>query len=82
MITEEELFQLVGLRIKRIRRSKGISQQVLAYQVDMEKTNISRIEGGRTNVTLKNVYKIAEALGVSMKEIVDIESEEKEIIIA
>lgn len=82
MITEEELFQLVGLRIKRIRRSKGISQQVLAYQVDMEKTNISRIEGGRTNVTLKNVYKIAEALGVTMKEIVDIESEEKEIIIA
>ncbi len=81
MITEEELFQLVGLRIKRIRRSKGISQQVLAYQVDMEKTNISRIEGGRTNVTLKNVYKIA-ALGVTMKEIVDIESEEKEIIIA
>jgi transcriptional regulator with XRE-family HTH domain len=48
----------------------------------MEKPNISRIEAGRTNVTIKNLYKIAEALGVTMKEIVDIESEEKEIIIA
>jgi transcriptional regulator with XRE-family HTH domain len=82
MLSDRDLFELIGIRIRNIRKSRGVSQQILAYEVDMEKPNISRIEAGRTNVTIKNLYKIAEALGVTMKEIVDIESEEKEIKIA
>lgn len=78
MLSDKDLFELVGIRIRNIRKSQGMSQQILAYEVDMEKTNISRIEAGRTNVTIKNLYKIAQALGVIMKDIVDIEREHKE----
>lgn len=78
MLSDKDLFELVGIRIRNIRKTQGVSQQILAYEVDMEKTNISRIEAGRTNVTVKNLYKIAQALGVTMKEIVDIEREHKE----
>ena len=78
MLSDKDLFELVGIRIRNIRKSQGVSQQILAYEVDMEKTNISRIEAGRTNVTIKNFYKIAQALGVTMKDIVDIEREHKE----
>ena len=78
MLSDKDLFDLVGIRIRNIRKSQGVSQQILAYEVDMEKTNISRIEAGRTNVTIKNLYKIAQALGVTMKDIVDIEREHKE----
>ncbi|HOH75209.1 MAG TPA: helix-turn-helix transcriptional regulator [Paludibacteraceae bacterium] len=78
MLSDKDLFELVGIRIRNIRKSQGVSQQILAYEVDMEKTNISRIEAGRTNVTIKNLYKIAQALGVTMKDIVDIEREHKE----
>ncbi len=78
MLSDKDLFELVGIRIRNIRKSQGVSQQILAYEVDMEKTNISRIEAGRTNVTVKNLYKIAQALGVTMKDIVDIEREHKE----
>ncbi len=78
MLSDKDLFELVGIRIKSIRKSQGISQQILAYELDMEKTNLSRIEAGRTNITIKNLYKIATALGVTMKEIVDIENEHKE----
>ncbi|NLK91839.1 MAG: helix-turn-helix transcriptional regulator [Bacteroidales bacterium] len=77
-MSDKDLFELVGIRIRNIRKSQGMSQQILAYEVDMEKTNISRIEAGRTNVTIKNLYKIAQALGVTMKDIVDIEREHKE----
>lgn len=77
MLSDKDLFELVGIRIRNIRKSQGVSQQILAYEVDMEKTNISRIEAGRTNVTIKNLYKIAQALGVTMKDIVDIEREHK-----
>ena len=78
MLSDKDLFELVGIRIRNIRKSQGVSQQILAYEVDMEKTNISRIEAGRTNVTIKNLYKIAQALGVTMKDIVDIKREHKE----
>ena len=78
MLSDKDLFELIGIRIRNIRKSQGVSQQILAYEVDMEKTNISRIEAGRTNVTVKNLYKIAQALGVTMKDIVDIEREHKE----
>ena len=78
MLSDKDLFELVGIRIRNIRKSQGMSQQILAYEVDMEKANISRIEAGRTNVTIKNLYKIAQALGVTMKDIVDIEREHKE----
>lgn len=78
MLSDKDLFELVGIRIRNIRKSQGVSQQILAYEVDMEKTNISRIEAGKTNVTIKNLYKIAQALGVTMKDIVDIEREHKE----
>jgi len=78
MLSDKDLFELVGIRIRNIRKSQGMSQQILAYEVDMEKTNISRIEAGKTNVTIKNLYKIAQALGVTMKDIVDIEREHKE----
>jgi transcriptional regulator with XRE-family HTH domain len=79
MLSDKDLFELVGIRIRNIRKSQGVSQQILAYEVDMEKTNISRIEAGRTNVTIKNLYKIAQALGVTMKDIVDIEGDMQEV---
>jgi len=79
MLSDKDLFELVGIRIRNIRKSQGVLQQILAYEVDMEKTNISRIEAGRTNVTIKNLYKIAQALGVTMKDIVDIEGDMQEV---
>jgi transcriptional regulator with XRE-family HTH domain len=40
---------------------------------DIDTTNISRIEAGRTNPTVFTLYRIAEALDVSLSDIVDIE---------
>ena len=50
-----------------------MSQQDLAAKCNFEKANMSRIEAGRTNLTIKNVYKISIALGVKLKELVDVE---------
>jgi transcriptional regulator with XRE-family HTH domain len=63
----------VGKKIKELRVKKGMSQQELAYQCNFEKSNISRIESGKTNVTLKTLYLISKALSISIKELVDIE---------
>ena len=69
-----QLQQKIGSKIKSIRESKGISQQDLAAICNFEKGNLSRIEAGRTNPTVSTLYKISQALEVTLTEIVDVEA--------
>ncbi|MFV0581452.1 MAG: helix-turn-helix domain-containing protein [Parabacteroides gordonii] len=72
-MNEQQLFIKIGDRIKEIRLLKGISQQDLAARCNFEKANMSRIESGRTNLTIKNAYKICIALDIKLKDLVDVE---------
>jgi len=67
-----QLQQKIGNRIRELRESKGISQQNLAAICNFEKANLSRIEAGRTNPTVSTLYKISQALEVSIAELVDV----------
>ncbi len=62
-----------GLLVKRVRESKGMSQLDLASLCDLEKTSISRIENGRTNITLKTAIALSIALEVKLKDLFDFE---------
>ena len=66
---------LIGERIKQMRQSRGMTQQMLADECDIEKPNLSRIENGNTNPTVKSLWKISNALGVKLKDLVDVEYE-------
>jgi transcriptional regulator with XRE-family HTH domain len=70
---KEELQKIIGNRIKLLRESKGISQQVLAAMCNFEKGNMSRIEARRANPTLTTLYKISQSLGIKVTDIVDFE---------
>jgi len=62
----------IGLNIRKIREIKKISQQDLAAACNFEKSNMSRIEAGRTNLTIGTLLKICEALQVELAELVDV----------
>jgi transcriptional regulator with XRE-family HTH domain len=62
----------LGERIKQIRKEKGIKQKDLDYSLDIEKSNMSRIESGNTNPTIILLKKIAEELNISLKELIDL----------
>jgi len=62
----------IGVNIKKIREMKNISQQDLAAACNFEKSNMSRIEAGRTNPTIGTLLKICEALQVKLTDIVDV----------
>ena len=64
----------IGERIRILRESKGISQQNLAAICNFEKANMSRIEAGRTNPTISTLYKISQALEISIAELIDVEA--------
>ncbi|MCE4566022.1 helix-turn-helix transcriptional regulator [Maribellus sp. CM-23] len=68
----EQLQIRVGTKIKKLREEKGISQQDLAAMCNFEKGNMSFIESGTRNLTLLSLYKISKALGVDVKDLVDV----------
>lgn len=75
---KSELLKSVGKRIQEIRNSKSLTQVELVGRIEgeIDTTNISRIEAGRTNPTIFTLYRIAEALEIKLSDLVDIELEQ------
>lgn len=71
-MNKQDLLKIIGKNIQEIRVSKGYSQVDLVGRIEgsIDTTNISRIESGRTNPTIYTLNRIAEALEVSLEELV------------
>ena len=59
----------ISTRIKELRKERKLTVQELAYRCDMERSNLSRIEAGRTNLTVKTICSICNALSVNMRDV-------------
>lgn len=77
-LEKSELLLKIGLKIKALRIANNLTQVDLVgkMQGEIDTTNISRIETGRTNPTIHTLFRIAEALGVTISELVEIEESE------
>ncbi|HLO69670.1 MAG TPA: helix-turn-helix transcriptional regulator [Flavipsychrobacter sp.] len=53
-----------GKKLREIRKSKGISQEALAYATDLHLSQIGRIERGEVSTSISFVYLFAEILEV------------------
>lgn len=60
-----------GSRIRKIRESRGLSQEKLAFMAGFHRTYIGGIERGERNPTLLSVKKIADALKVELTSLFD-----------
>ena len=58
-----------GNIIRKIRLSKGISQESFADLCGLHRTYISDVELGKRNISIENIEKVANALGVRISEI-------------
>ncbi|HEC2559929.1 helix-turn-helix domain-containing protein [Klebsiella michiganensis] len=65
----EDIKNVFGENLRRIRMEKNISQENLAFLSGMDRTYVSGIERGKRNVSLVNINKIALALNVEIKEL-------------
>jgi transcriptional regulator with XRE-family HTH domain len=61
-----DLLQKFGKRVKKIRLEKGLTQKELALEMDVEISQISRIERGLVNPTLTTLIKLATCLNVKI----------------
>jgi len=58
-----------GQRVRELRTKKGLSQEALALACELDRTYIGGVERGERNVSLLNIRKIADALGVPVREL-------------
>lgn len=54
------------MRLKELRRSRGITQLKLAMDLSMNQNNISRYENGKLQADYATLIKIADYFGVSI----------------
>lgn len=64
--TKENLIKGVGKNIRRIREEKKLSIEHLASQASIDYSQLIRIENGKINTSIYNVYLIAKALEVTV----------------
>lgn len=61
----------LGIHIKKYREQKNWSQDDLASKIGTDQKRISKIETGNVNIGWDTFYQIAQALEVSMDELVE-----------
>ena len=61
----------VGFRIRTVRQEKDLSQEKLAALANLHRAYIGQIERGEKNIGLRNLEKIAGALGIDTKMLAD-----------
>jgi len=67
-----EIYRELGERVSQLRETNGkLTQQELGSRVGISRATIASIEAGRQNVSLQQLYSLAEALGVeSLSELI------------
>lgn len=71
-ISESLFLKELGIHIRQLREKNSLSQQELANFCSIPKVQIGRIERAEVNTTVRTLVKIANALEVEPKELLDI----------
>ncbi len=59
----------LGNRFKEMRKKQGLSQEQFALNTKLDRTYYSSVEAGRRNISIINIKKIADGLGITLEEL-------------
>ena len=63
------LTNLFGQRIRELRLKNGLSQEKFALQIGMDRSYLASVEAGKRNISLMNIKKIADGIGITLREL-------------
>ena len=66
---EEQVIAALGRRLRELRQTTGLSQEKFAAKAGLDRTYYAGIERGERNPSVKQLAKIAAALGVPVQEL-------------
>lgn len=69
MKAKKQILVRFGNKVKEERLRSNLSQEKLAEKAGVHRTYIGMIERAERNITLRNIEKIAKALGVNIKDL-------------
>lgn len=69
-LRDQEILTLFGNKLKELRTSKQLTLQELAFEADIEISQVHRVEKGKINPTLTTLTALAKGLGVTLAELV------------
>ena len=72
MTRMDDILHKVGFKIRCLREERGWSQEELAERGGLHRAYIGHVERGERNLGIQNLEKIARALGVDARNLVDI----------
>ena len=68
--TVEVMLAELGDRIQALQKDKGLSQQQLATEADLDRSYISSVEHGKQNVSFATLKGISDAFGIGVAELI------------
>jgi len=64
-----EARQILGWNVRKARVERGLSQEALAFDAEIDRAYLSRIERAKENVTLNVIEALARVLDISIAEL-------------
>lgn len=61
----------LGYRIRQLREDKNVSQRQLALMTGTSRSYLWKLEGGKADVGIDVLCRIARALGVKVRDLID-----------
>jgi transcriptional regulator with XRE-family HTH domain len=58
----------IGQRIRHLRKERGLSQEALAYEAEVDRTYVTDVENGRRNVSVEILERLIKGLNISIAE--------------
>ena len=59
-----------GIAIQQLRKQRGLSQERLALEADIDRRYMSDVENGKRNISLDIMERIASRLGIEVSELI------------
>lgn len=69
VITKQGILAEIGNNIRKWRTLKGFKQEALADELEISKVSVSKIETGKTDISLHRLYQIALILDIPIEKI-------------
>jgi transcriptional regulator with XRE-family HTH domain len=66
---QQEVKKAFGARLRQLRKAQKLSQEGVALKAGLDRSYVGQIERGESNLSLVNIRRIADALGVEVGEL-------------
>ena len=71
----EQMKIALARRVKSLRKGMALTQEQLAEKASVSIQHVGEIERGKGNPTLASLYQLAQALGVTVQELLDVDAD-------